>query len=221
MPGTHPSGRPDGRHRPPRRLPRLRRRPARPAEAGEALHAQDDAIILADEETVEMRASGEPGAFCTRTTRRPSTSSWTCGTRPTPRSNGRAATASTPCSTSASRPGVDALCRVPEVWVRHFAGAAVSIQPPQRIDDQRWVWHVGLDSEAKALLNDLYDGKETTRRGAPACSRCSGREFRNPCGHARAGARPPGVPGLGDDPGAAPQAQAARPADQPAARPAA
>ena len=31
-----------------------------------------------------------------------------------------------------------------------------------------------------ALLNDLYDGKETTRRGAPACSRCSGREFRNP-----------------------------------------
>ena len=55
---------------------------------------------------------------------------------------------------------LDALCRVLEVWVRHFTGAAVSIQPVQRIDDQRWVWHVGLDSEASALLNDLYDGKE-------------------------------------------------------------
>ena len=56
--------------------------------------------------------------------------------------------------------GLDALCRVLEVWVRHFTGAAVSVQPVQRVDDQRWVWHVGLDNEASALLNDLYDGKE-------------------------------------------------------------
>ena len=27
----------------------------------------------------------------------------------------------------------------------------------QRIDDERWRWHVGLDAEATALLNDLYE----------------------------------------------------------------
>ena len=28
----------------------------------------------------------------------------------------------------------------------------------QAIRDERWAWHVGLDAEASALLNDLYDG---------------------------------------------------------------
>ncbi|WP_454018968.1 DUF6352 family protein [Azospirillum sp. Marseille-Q6669] len=56
--------------------------------------------------------------------------------------------------------GLDALCRVLEGWVRHFLGVAVSIQPVQRISDERWVWHVGLDGEATAILNDLYNGAE-------------------------------------------------------------
>jgi len=30
----------------------------------------------------------------------------------------------------------------------------------QRISDERWVWHVGLDVEANAILNDLYNGVE-------------------------------------------------------------
>ncbi len=30
--------------------------------------------------------------------------------------------------------------------------------PQERaIDDERWVWHVGLDAEASGLLNDLYN----------------------------------------------------------------
>jgi hypothetical protein len=33
--------------------------------------------------------------------------------------------------------GRDALCRVLEVWIRHFTSAAVSIQPVQRTDGQR------------------------------------------------------------------------------------
>ena len=36
----------------------------------------------------------------------------------------------------------------------------MAIQPVERIDDPRWVWHVGLDAEASALLNDLYAGEE-------------------------------------------------------------
>ena len=123
---------------------------------------QEGAIMLADEETVEMRApapaSGSHGLLVEAGSAA-TASSWTCSTRRMPRSTGRAAIASTPCSTSASRaPGLDALCRVLETWVGHFTGAAVGIQPVQRIDDERWIWHVGLDAEASALLNDLYEG---------------------------------------------------------------
>src|SRR3546814_12126396 len=28
------------------------------------------------------------------------------------------------------------------------------------ITDERWVWHIGLDAEGNALLNDLYNGIE-------------------------------------------------------------
>jgi len=56
------------------------------------------------------------------------------------------------------RDGLDALCRVLEGWVRHFFDLKVSVQPAQSITDEHWVWHVGLDAEATAILNDLYNG---------------------------------------------------------------
>jgi hypothetical protein len=52
---------------------------------------------------------------------------------------------------------LDALCRVLERWVEHFLGVAVRIAPERRIDDDHWVWHVGLDAEASGILNDLYN----------------------------------------------------------------
>jgi hypothetical protein len=52
---------------------------------------------------------------------------------------------------------LDALCRVLERWIAHFLAVEVSIRPRREIDDARWVWHVGLDAEASALLNDLYN----------------------------------------------------------------
>ena len=60
-------------------------------------------------------------------------------------------------SLNRGRPAQDALCRVLERWIAHFTGAAVAIKPQRAIDDSRWVWHVGLDAEASALLNDLYN----------------------------------------------------------------
>jgi hypothetical protein len=45
-------------------------------------------------------------------------------------------------------------------WVQHLLGVVVHIQPVQRIDDAQWRWHLGLDAEASALLNDLYQGVE-------------------------------------------------------------
>ncbi len=59
---------------------------------------------------------------------------------------------------SFTRPGLDALCRVLEAWLRHFLDLDSSIQPLQSVRDQHWRWHVGLDAAATALLNDLYAG---------------------------------------------------------------
>ena len=55
---------------------------------------------------------------------------------------------------------LDALCRVLERWIGHFLAIQVSIRPQRKIDDAHWVWHVGLDAEASALLNDLYNRVE-------------------------------------------------------------
>lgn len=58
------------------------------------------------------------------------------------------------------RPALDGLCRVLERWIAHFHGVGVSIAPVGGIEGARWVWHVGLDAEATALLNDLYNRAE-------------------------------------------------------------
>ena len=56
------------------------------------------------------------------------------------------------------RPGCLALGRVLERWVAHFHGVRVSVKPVREIPDDEWVWHVGLDVEASAMLNALYNG---------------------------------------------------------------
>jgi len=53
---------------------------------------------------------------------------------------------------------LDALCRVLERWIAHFLAVDVSLRPRREIEDDRWAWHVGLDTEASAILNDLYNG---------------------------------------------------------------
>ena len=37
-------------------------------------------------------------------------------------------------------------------------GVGVRIEATARIDDPQWRWHLGLDTESSALLNDLYTG---------------------------------------------------------------
>lgn len=56
------------------------------------------------------------------------------------------------------KPGLDAFCRVLEAWLLHFLGLDATIFPLQAINDERWRWHVGLDAEATAILNALYEG---------------------------------------------------------------
>jgi hypothetical protein len=44
------------------------------------------------------------------------------------------------------------------MWTRHFLGVEVAVTALNRIDDERWVWHLGLDVESTAILNELYQG---------------------------------------------------------------
>jgi hypothetical protein len=76
--------------------------------------------------------------------------------------------------------GLDALCRVLEAWVRHFLAVEVAIQPVQRIRDERWVWHVGLDAEGTKLLNDLYTGAEVDEARMARLLSLFRLEFRDP-----------------------------------------
>jgi uncharacterized protein DUF6352 len=53
-----------------------------------------------------------------------------------------------------------AFCRVIEKWIGHFFGVAVSVQALRAIEDRSWAWHIGLDAESTAILNDLWRGEE-------------------------------------------------------------
>ena len=61
---------------------------------------------------------------------------------------------------SHGRAGEQALARLLGRWVTHFLGVQVSVEPLGRIDDAAWRWHVGLDVESTAILNDLYEGND-------------------------------------------------------------
>jgi hypothetical protein len=55
--------------------------------------------------------------------------------------------------------GLAALARVLEKWLAHLLGVHTTINPLRKIDDAAWRWHVGLDVDAMALLNDLYEDR--------------------------------------------------------------
>ena len=61
-----------------------------------------------------------------------------------------------------AEPAQDAFARVLESWIEHLAGLEVRIQPMQSIRDHHWSWHVGLDAQASAILNALYQGEEVS-----------------------------------------------------------
>lgn len=63
-------------------------------------------------------------------------------------------------ATAPAHGGLKALARVLQSWVRHLLGVVVTIEPASRIDDPQWRWHLGLDADASALLDDLYTGTE-------------------------------------------------------------
>jgi hypothetical protein len=57
------------------------------------------------------------------------------------------------------RPGQHGLARALERFIAHVLGEEVAIRPAAVIEDPDWRWHVGLDTEATAITNDLWNGE--------------------------------------------------------------
>ncbi|MEO3471930.1 DUF6352 family protein [Roseomonas sp. CAU 1739] len=58
------------------------------------------------------------------------------------------------------RDGQRGIARALERFIRHLFGEAVTIRPVPVIEDANWTWHVGLDAEASAIANDLWQGRK-------------------------------------------------------------
>jgi uncharacterized protein DUF6352 len=58
------------------------------------------------------------------------------------------------------RAALAAFCRVLERWILHLSGVSVTVKSVPRIEEARWAWHIGLDVQSTALLNDLWRGEE-------------------------------------------------------------
>jgi len=123
---------------------------------------EDGAVMAADEETVERFATGEAFGSLGELLERNRTPRRTVDLDVLGPDNAatyweRSERHDLAVSLNRGQPALAALCRVLERWVAHFLAVDVAIEPLRAIDDARWSWHVGLDAEASALLNDLYN----------------------------------------------------------------
>lgn len=126
---------------------------------------RDGAIMVADEETVEMYATSGGLGSLGRLVVESNTALRSVDLDVLNEHNAeiywtRDERHDTVLELSFGRPGLDAFARVLEAWVAHFLGVATSIQPVQQIRDERWVWHTGLDAESSAIMNELYQGRD-------------------------------------------------------------
>ena len=125
----------------------------------------DGAIMLADDATVEMHASTgglgnlgrllKEGRTAPRTVELDVLDEGSAG-----RYFDRDERHDTVLNLNHGRPGCLALARVLERWIAHFHGVRTAVKPVREIPDEDWEWHVGLDAEATAMLNEIYNGGE-------------------------------------------------------------
>ncbi|MGI9490047.1 MAG: DUF6352 family protein [Geminicoccaceae bacterium] len=126
---------------------------------------QEGRVMLADEETVEMHASGQGFGSLGRLLVQTETRLASVDLDVLDDDNAetywqRSDRFDTVLDLGFARPGLDGFCRVLEAWVAHLRGVDVRIQPVQQISDEKWSWHIGLDVEASRFLNELYSGED-------------------------------------------------------------
>lgn len=126
---------------------------------------QDGHVLLADLETVQMHAAGSRYGSIGRLIVEAQGSLGKVDLDVLDRANAalyweRESRHDTVISLTYGRAALDALCRVIEAWVAHFHGLRVAVKPVRRIEESRWAWHIGLDAESTAILNELWSGAQ-------------------------------------------------------------
>ena len=126
---------------------------------------KDGHVLLADLETVEMHASGHRYGSVGRLIVEAQGELGAADLDVLDRANAglyweRESKHDTVVSFTYGRAALDAFARVLEQWVRHFLAVDVRVTPLRQIEEPRWAWHVGLDAESTAILNELWAGNE-------------------------------------------------------------
>jgi hypothetical protein len=126
---------------------------------------QDGHVMVADHETVEMHAAGSRYGSIGRLIVEAQGSLGAANLDVLERANAalywsRESKHDTVVSLTYGRPALDAFARVIELWIAHFLNLAVRVRPVRRIEEPHWAWHVGLDAESTAILNELWAGRE-------------------------------------------------------------
>jgi Family of unknown function (DUF6352) len=126
---------------------------------------KDGHVLLADLETVDMHASGHRYGSIGRLIVEAQGELGTAELDVLDSANAalyweRESRHDTVVSFTHGRPALDAFARVIERWVRHFLALDVRVKPVRQIEEPRWAWHVGLDAESTAILNELWAGNE-------------------------------------------------------------
>ena len=124
---------------------------------------QEGHALLADLETVEMHAAGSQYGSIGRLIVEAQGSLGKVDLDVLDRANAqiyweRESRHDTVISVTFGRPALDALARVIEAWVQHFLSLTVRVKPVRKIDEPHWAWHIGLDTESTAILNELWSG---------------------------------------------------------------
>jgi hypothetical protein len=126
---------------------------------------KDGHVLLADLETVEMHAAGNRYGSVGRLIVEAQGEIGAVNLDVLDRANAelywtRESRHDTVISLTFGRPALDAFARVIELWVAHFLEVTVKVKPIRHIDEPRWAWHVGLDAESTAILNELWAGNQ-------------------------------------------------------------
>ncbi len=126
---------------------------------------RDGHVLLADLETVEMHASGNRYGSIGRLIVEAQAEIGKADLDVLDRANAalyweRESRHDTVISLTYGRPALEAFCRVMEAWIAHFSHLKVSIKPIRKIEEPRWAWHIGLDAESTAMLNELWAGAD-------------------------------------------------------------
>lgn len=126
---------------------------------------KDGHVLLADLETVEMHAAGNRYGSVGRLIVEAQGELGSVDLDVLDRANAelywsRESRYDTVISLTFGRPALDAFARVIEQWVMHFFAVKVKVKPIRKIDEPRWAWHIGLDAESTAILNELWAGNQ-------------------------------------------------------------